>query len=91
MRRITKVLPMRRRRFIQGALGAGLLHRSIFSYAGQRVLGSARINRAVYHDMPYMDFTGHGAVYRPPKGNASTKRVLQSLTSEQQFLLRSGY
>ena len=86
---IKKAFPVRRRFFLQGALGAGMMGQSVFSFGRHQI--AAKPGRAVYQDMPYIDFSGHGGHYTPPRGNASTRKYLKSLTRDQKLNLQYWY
>jgi len=82
-------IPIKRRHFIQGTLGIGMLGRSLFSFGKNRV--AAAPTRAVYQDMAYIDLSGYGSSYKPPKGNASTRQALKSLSPAARQTLHYWY
>lgn len=86
---LRRAIPIKRRHFIQGTLGAGMLGSSLFSFGKNRV--AAAPARAVYQDMSYIDLSGYGHSYKPPKGNASTRQALKSLSPAARQILHYWY
>lgn len=89
--KLKKGFLLKRRLFLQVTLGAGMLGKSVLSTAstGKTNCYVSPI-RAVYHDMPYVDFNGHGG-YRPPKVNAATRKALKSLSLKDRQILQHWY
>ena len=48
------------------------------------------LQRAVFQQVPYFDFTGHGETYTPPHGNQATRGYLAGLSREE-FLRRHWF
>jgi len=89
--KLKKGFLLKRRLFLQGTLGAGMLGKSVLSTASTgKTNRYASPVRAVYQDMPYVDFNGQGG-YRPPKGNAATRQALKSLSLKDRQILQHWY
>lgn len=86
---LRRSLPIKRRHFIQSTLGVGMLGRSLFSFGKNKA--AAAPARAVYQDMSYIDLSGYGNSYTPPKGNASTRQALKSLSPSARQTLHYWY
>jgi hypothetical protein len=81
-----------RRQMLKGVLGAGValqlpLVQAMTRSTVKPVSPAFSPRRAVYQDMPYMDYSGHGQAYIAPVGNRATREYLASLDDEQRYFL----
>lgn len=88
----TPRVPLSRRQVLKGAVGVAAtwqlpLVQALTLSPVSHGKAATRPRRAVYQDMPYLDFSGYGQGYVPPRGNAATRDHLATLSDQQRQIL----